>query len=335
MFDSLIYSMSVKGSMYIDDFYGLLSSVTLEGEYDEENTSFGVAKQILRIIESLGYCECDYTSRKIYMCDPTFVLLPSSGVPTAVLVGARIPRLIDNVKQFVKNERSRAFFIRVPQKSYGVNIPSLVCIQADSVETLQKIASLCKVKADLKIPAAWKLSIYSSSISDVRSGLLFMLRDRKNQELRLFDEDRLLFVQDDGKRDFRLTEYLDPSNNQRTYWYWEGDEGATVNRDWGIYLSLSTVKKNILLYNPRLLELSVPVSAPLPLIISRSLSLCTGTAPSFARMGQKRLGDIPENHPMHIFSGITEEMAKLTARKLGQELVIHNESVDKSGVIEA
>ncbi|MDA8056069.1 MAG: hypothetical protein M0Z77_10565 [Thermoplasmatales archaeon] len=334
MSDSLIYSMSVKGNLSLESFYDILSSATLEGEHDEGNVNFGVGKQVLRILESLGYCEYDYNHRKIFMCKPTFVLLPSSGIPTAALVGARIPKLIDKIKQAVKNEKGRAFFIRVPQKSYGVDIPSLVTIQADNCETLQRIALSCNVEADLNSPGAWKMALFSASINEVRENLLPMLRSRNNQELRVFDENRLLFVQD-KEQDARLTEFIDRSNNQRNYWYWEGTNAATINREWGIYLSLFLAEKKVLIYNPRLLELSVPASAPLPTIISRSLSLCTGTSPYFARTGQKRLGDIPENHPLHVFSGIPREIATLAASKVGQDLVKHDGYVDASGVVKA
>ena len=333
MSDSLIYSMSVKSNLSFDSFYDILSSATLEGEHDEGNTNFGLGKQILQILESLGYCECDYLRRKIFMCKPTFVLLPSSGVPTAALVGARIPKLIDKIKQAVNNEKDKASFLRLPQKSYGINIPSLVTIQADSIETLHSIASSCNIEADLDSPAAWKMAVFSFSLNEIRGNLLPKLRDRNNQELRRFDENNLLFVPDDGKQEARFTEFIDPSSNQRTYWYWEGNNASTINREWGIYLALSLAKKKVVLYNPHLLEFSVPASVPLPTIISRSLSLCTGTAPYFTRTGQKPLGDIPENHPMHIFSGIPNEIAKLVASKIGQELIEYYGRVDASGVI--
>ena len=91
MSNELIYAMSTLGEIKLEDFYALLNSITIAEIREEESLGMDFRQHIIRLLDSLGYCEFDFEKRKVFMCPPSLVRLPSPGLPKAVLVGARNP----------------------------------------------------------------------------------------------------------------------------------------------------------------------------------------------------------------------------------------------------
>ena len=76
----------------------------------------------------------------------------------------------------------------------------------------------------------------------------------------------------------------------------------------------------------------VPLYVPLPRLLARAITMCTGMAPMIARTDEKT-GAIPADYPIHIYSGVPPVIAELIARKLGQETVKVNLGNKRSGVL--
>lgn len=333
MSEELIFAMSVKGSMGLDSFHELFSSSNFHGEHDEEVLNLGAKIQIARILESLGFCEFDYKKRKVYMCEPAFVLLPSTGAPKGVLVGARIPQLVEQIKKVVRRAKGHARFIKVYQTSYGLQIPPLICIEVDELSTLKNIAIECGIRADVDAPVAWKMANFSASIENIENGLSFTKRSIGDIEPKTFDIEKLMFIRGEGQAQFRLNEITNSVNKQKIHWFWNGDEAAVVDRDWGRYLVLYKLGKTILSYDSHHLRLLVPASVPLPTILSRSIAMCTGLAPSFSRTGKERHAGVPSNYPVHIYSGVPEDIYGVVRQKLGQSTQYEEIKTNNSGEI--
>ncbi len=333
MSEQLIYAMSTKGKMKIEDFNDLFRAVSFEGIFEEESVDVDARRQMIRILDSLGYCEFDFTSRKVHMCEPALVLLPVTGLPKAVYTGARIPQSIKKLKEAVKKETGKAIFLREQQKGYGIQVPSLICIEADSKETLHRIADECKLKSHLDRPAAWALASFSASTTEIKGSLHFIPRSPLSEKARTFNPERIVFTRGGHTAAKALTEYTNPQDRQFIHWYWDGDQAAEVHRDWGRYLVLSDEKKSVLIYDESQRFLGVPVTVPLPCLLARALTLCTGTAPAFGRTGDKPMAGIPAGHPVHVYTGIAPVIAKLIAEKLDQKLYTHEFEIDKRGVL--
>jgi hypothetical protein len=100
----------------------------------------------------------------------------------------------------------------------------------------------------------------------------------------------------------------------------ENDRAAEVNRDWGRYMVLSQERKQVVLYNDKMQKLIVPVTVPLPCLLARGVALCTGVPPKITTVSAK-VGDIPPNHPVYVYSGVPRIIAELVTDKLGQQII--------------
>src|SRR3990167_292176 len=109
MSEQLIYAMSTRTELRIEQFNDIFKKVSLPGELDKDETiDFDVRRHVIRALDALGYCEFDFDDRMVYMCPPAFVLLPTHGLPKAVLTGARSPRLMALLKEAVKKRIGKA-----------------------------------------------------------------------------------------------------------------------------------------------------------------------------------------------------------------------------------
>ncbi len=337
MSDTLIYAMSTRGSMKLDQFNELFRRVYFPSlEQVEESVAVDVRRQIVRILDSLGYCEFDFDGRTVYMCKPSLVLLPVFGLPKAALVGARSPALIQKLKAAVKSRRNKAVLKYLHHSGVNAAIPVTRCIEAIDIETIQEIATDVRIACETSWPAAWALAHISSSLDNIKESLIFESRVEPNWKRRVFSKERLVFSGFGGDNPASFfAEYKDPVSQQLYHWLWKDGAAAPVGRDWGRYVFLAEAGLNILLYDQKIQKLVVPVTVPLPCILARTVALCTGTAPLLAATGPKRIAAIPPEHPVQVYSGITQVIAKLAASKLCQKLIYTRFEIGKGGVLYA
>ncbi len=337
MSDTLIYAMSTRGSMKLEQFNELFRRVYFPSlEQVEESVEVDVRRQIVRILDSLGYCEFDFDGRIVYMCKPTLILLPVFGLPKAALVGARSPALIEKLKAAVKGRRNKAVLKYLQHSGVNAAIPAALCIEAMDVETIQEIARDVRIACETSWPAAWALANISSSLNNIKDSLNFESRAEPNWKRRVFSKERLVFSGfGSGNPASFLAEYKDPVSQQLHHWLWKDGAAAQVGRDWGRYVFLAEEGVNILLYDEKLQKLAVPVTVPLPCILARAVALCTGIAPILVTTCPKRVGAVPSGHSMQVYSGITNVIAKLVASKLCQKLIYTRFEIDRGEVLYA
>lgn len=331
MSEELIFAMSTKGEMKVEEFYSLLNYVSVGGIDEEEATGVDLRQEVIRFLDGLGYCEFDFKTRRVFMCPPSLVRLPGAGLPKVLLVGARIPKLVHALKEAVKREEGKALFLSLPVRPMGVEIPPLICIEADSKETLKRISNSCSIKCDVDLSASWQLCNLSDSIDDIKGKLAFMNRKWAAQPLKEFDVEKLRFVTAKEETEHCLTYTISPNTNQYIHWFWKRSEAAEIGRDWGRYLALAHHGRRVILYNRHHRMLAVPARVPLPFLLARAAALCTGVPPAIATTGKKGIVDIPPRYPLTIYSGVAPDVANIISRKLKQDAGYYDlESISKS-----
>lgn len=333
MSNDLIYAMSTSGSMNTDRFSELFRYVYYpQASQNEEQIDINAKQQTVRILDSLGYCEFDFDKRDVHMCRPLLVLLPSFGLPQALLTGARTPNLMIKLKAAVNKRRNRA---KIEHKQHNVNnpaIPATVYIQAIDKGVIQEIAEEAGIAFNLTSPAAWRLAGLSEPVSGPKNALRFESRAEPGWSKRVFNFERLVFAGYPGKdADILLTEYLHPVTRQYYHWIWKDGKTADADRDWGRYIVLGGCGSDVLMFDERQLKLAVPVTVPLPCLLSRAAALCSGIPPSTVASCNAKAGGIPPSHPMQVYSCVTTEIATLIASKLNQKLLytrIHKDKIE-------
>ena len=331
--NELVYAMSTMGKMTLDKFKRLLDSVYIPYSLEDSAKGIDIRQLVIRTLDSLGYCEFDFESGMVYMCPPGLARLPSTGLPKAVLVGARIPDLVERIRRAVKNEQDKARFITLPQRPLGAEIPPLICIEADSTDTLKRISSACGLLCELDSPANLMFASLSDSLEDVRSKMIFTPHGRNIRNLRFYDVRKLMFFSAGREENRCLTDYVDDVTNRHTYWYWDGQEAAAVDKAWGVFSVLADSNRGVLLYDNRLQRLAVPTLTPLPTLLARSLTLSTGIPQGIATTGDRGIAGIPPGYIVNVYRGIDNNIADLVAMKLGQKLYSCNLAEKPGGMI--
>jgi hypothetical protein len=93
-----------------------------------------------------------------------------------------------------------------------------------------------------------------------------------------------------------------------------------VDRDWGRYLILKEARRNVLAYDARHFLLAVPVSAPLPRLLARACTLCSGYAPRNA-LASGQAVTLPAPCSYEVYSAVPPDIATTVAAKVSQKLV--------------
>jgi hypothetical protein len=182
---------------------------------------------------------------------------------------------------------------------------------------LREIANENNISLSDKCSAAWELANHSVSVDIIEAGLRYETRPEISWARKDFNIQRLGFSQaqtEDNK--FRLSEYINPVNLQKKHWLWNLGMAADVNRDWGRYIILKNLKKKILAYNKQTQELQVPLWVPLPCLLARAITLCSGMAPVIQE--NQLATDLPDGCLMQVYSDVPIEIARIVALKAGQ-----------------
>jgi len=318
----LIYAMSTREKITLPQFSEYFKTVIVD-ESSKINEDVNLKHQMIRVLDSLGYCEFDFNNNVVYMCPPTLILLPIYGLPKALLVGARTPSFIKKLKESVKKRTQKALLTSYDQSYINFKIPPAIYIEATCMDVLHSIAGDINSKFYSETPAAWTLAKFSESISDIKNNLLFEKRSEPNWKHQVFNPLFLKFVysQESNRDNFSLVQYRNPINQQLLHLLWDGQKAAESERDWGRYIVLSKMDINVLLYDKQKYQLAVPMTIPLPNLLARALALCTGLVPISASVVSEDFDHIPSNHPFQIYKGVTPEIASLVAKKIGQKII--------------
>jgi len=321
--ERLLYAISTRGKMsfsnYSDAFASIFSQVY---KTFPEDISFTQLKfQTLRLLDALGHCDFDYGKRYVYACQPLFVLMPSFGLPRFLLTGARNEELLSRIKKFANENRDSVRRYTIPQRIEHSLLPPAIYFEAVTKDMVEKAASKVGVGIKIDEPAAWHLINFSCDICEIERIASFALRQEPDWPKRTFSTAGLVFSRYPSIQDeIRLVEYTNPVDQQSLHFLWQGNHAAEVNRDWGRFLVLNKQAKNIILYDTKRFMLAVPTTVPLPRLISRALTLCTGLAPLDRIIPGRPTETIPENCHFNIYQSVVPSIAEVVSMKLGQAL---------------
>lgn len=331
MSELLLQTISTLGKISIGKFDEVFNIVCqLAGFPGGDVDFYHIRRQTIRFLDSLGHCEFDFDRRYVFACPPALVTIPASGLPKAILTGARIPLMIQKMKDFIRNNRELISFNVEHHKAGPLLLPSSIYIEAVDHEYLQKAAQAAEINYQLETPAAWSLVNFSGEIKNIIENLRYENEVDLNWDKQTFSTENLTFSKNDNYGETEgLVSYINPINQQRLHWIWEDNLASEVDRDWGRYVILSKKGINIIIYDHRHHRLVVPSTVPLPRFLARAATLCTGLAPVPVRLGEKSIGGIPAHHPVDIYDAVPPSVVHMISRKLSQELIYHNVDVKK------
>lgn len=325
----LLEVLSTRASMTFSEFNKTFDY--LYGKDIIEKNLSNYRHMVARFLEDLGHCEFDYARRKVFCCKPELILLPGTGVMSAVLTGARIPETITKLKESQSQYQGRITLNEKRQLINGIPLPDVITIASSEKQLFYLVARILQIDCRCETPAAWMLLNASANIEEYESTLLFQVSLAKGWQCRMFSTSDLHFIRINlSPNVYGLLEFTHPVTQQKTYIWHHNDKTVEIDKDWGRYLVLKCEGLSVLVFDKHKQLLGVPSFVPLPRLLARSATLCSGLAASSLTLS-KTIRGIPAGTTLDIYHGVPENMAHLLAKKVGQELASHVFPISKEG----
>lgn len=348
MSDKLLYAIGSSESTSIKNFDEAFTEFCLKTSSEELGEDYrNIRRKVIRLLDALGYCEFDFMKSKVFPCPPAIVSLPSAGLQRAVLTGVRSPEVMGKIKDIIrKNQKDISLlkkhqniqvFSYIENKSVALEFPSTVLLEYFDEQVIRKVAENVGLYINIDVPTSWAFLKYSIGLKEYREKIRWdrSKEDEVNWPKRYFNPDDFSFSRSlpQDSNNYFLVEYINPITNQREHWLWDGDKASKVDRDWGRFEILSHKFYNVVLYDIRRHILAVPAFIPLPRLLARAATMCSGLVPITTRIGEIAKGNIQTHSQINVYLGVPPEYATFISTKICQSLIKCNILVEESGVI--
>jgi hypothetical protein len=299
--DLLLYVMSAKRDMSWAVFKRTFDILAAKEVAAYESAAIA-RSVVLKSLDGLGHCEVlNHDGDLRVVAAPSVLVRLPLKKNVAVLAGARSPESLETVSRVASE-----FGIRVESTAqYGELsqlVPKRVSVSADGESSLAECATKLSVPYS-EVPAAWTIAQMSATLNDIVENLNWAEAPELNWPRTDFDPEYNSFKEaGDSRASFRVTRYLDPTRNIFRYYVWDGVLCAPIDADWGRYHRVNL--------------LAIPRTVPLPRLLARSVSLCSGSMahPLQSRLGKRHLDFV-------VYELVPQVVAEVVAAKVGQELI--------------
>lgn len=271
----------------------------------------------LRMFMCLGHVDVAFEnvgSGTVVAGSPSLVALPGPGVRRAVLCGARSLAFIDKVRTACST--SGATLSMQSQGHLSPFAPTRIEVQGESNDQIQSVATLIGASY-LSKPPARAIARWAGSLLEYLETLNWIPDDDLNWYREDYDPVSLRFLVPTGNTaTTRLSKYQDPVKTVWRYRLYRDGTFAAINPDWGRYAILSTQGRQVFEFDVANRSVVVPSRAPLPVLFSRTLALCSGYSPKTGRRDEKMRGAGSMQYDHYV--GIPPSVFQMVASKLGQ-----------------
>lgn len=329
--NAFLYAISSLGFLDSTDYQREFSNLCLDSGFTDDISIEWEREKFVRILLSLGHIELN-NKKRIFVCPPQLTLIRKDINHLSVLTGARTPYLLEKLIEYIEYRPELLELVIVEQKhplarnGAHLLIPDAIFIKSKNVNELRELAKTVQIDYQLEKPNSENLFDFSKSVTDYRNSLMWDKRttdDPIKSKIKVFSTNYLRFIERSSEttENQQLALYYFPPFYE--YWLWECGRGAKVKKDWGRYLLLNLIQKRVLIYNKDSEWLAVPSTLPLPKVLSRSLTLCSGLAPLEVYSEDLSNYGLPYGIPFSVYFLVTLSVAEKIAQRLGQELIIN------------
>lgn len=322
--DYLLFAVTAWRQMTWQSFKKTFDDLYLRyRDKDLRNDTAGYrAWRALRALESLAHADAAFSDSGSTVTAAPAVLsrLPISGLPQAVLSGARSANTKEALLDACKGLPCTVSAGPHAYGSGGCFIPSRIVVESETEEALAQCASRLRICLS-PVPSAWVLLEYSGTAEEYALSRPTVHAAEIDWPRLDFDTKLIQFRSPaSAASGIRLSKYQHPARGTVLQQLWRGDTFQTVDRDWGRYLALKEAGRHVLAYDARHFLFAVPATAPLPRLLARACTLCSGFAPRLARQRGSAVA-FPAPCDYELYSGVPPDIAATVAAKAGQHLV--------------
>jgi hypothetical protein len=303
--DALLFVLSARRTMSRSSFRDAYESLWLsEMHLADEPLSMTLTRTI-DALEALGHCERG-SGGELNVTPASLAILPWPGLPRAVLCGARSPETLTSLRAAARRYRARV--TSTPQGLPSSPVPSRIELSVEHTGDFDAVgaAAGCIVATQ---PPALSLASVSASLDDYLESLEWAPGTELDWPRSDFVPAKLRF--DRWERyggDLRLSRYQHPDGYAVRDYLWKDGLRATADRSWGRFAVLAAAGIRPLGYERLTGTVSIPVTVPLPRLLARALTLCSGWAP------HETAGE--RGFPERSYAGVPAGLAAIVEAKL-------------------
>ena len=292
--DLLVCFLTVKRESSARDYFEAFESVYQKIFKPEEIESHPIdlprlKRWSLNYLDYIGVLDYEYSTKKIVVNPPQFLLIPTQSGRKVLLIGGRTLELVQKIKAHA--EKEGLYFNLEPQDESlsPFILPSTVTITGfdeydgyNIEKKLKKVAKACSISFDPDKLPQFRLAEFSGNIDEYKSQLIPDERfDDSGWPARVFNVDKLQFIPIDPQEidksfslvEYRLTEYTFKHR------FWMNGQPYPINKNWGRFMILNHSKKEVIFNDRDKNIVAIPASLPLPRLISEAMTLFSGKAP--------------------------------------------------------
>jgi hypothetical protein len=256
-------------------------------------------KAALNFYDYTGFLDYDYETKKIVVNPPQLIFIPSSQGRKVLLIGGRDASLVYSIITAAPKHNLQVEIRRQFSSNEKLMLPDVITIKSFGKRTegsgernIVAFANKMKIKFSQLNFIQIALQLFSAEIKEYEKELL--TNNETSQEdygwaRRIFNPEKLSYERDESPtfdKSFSLIEY---KLNEYTYYnkLWKDGKCYSVDKNWGRYLALKQFNKHFILFDNSREEVAIPVSIPLPRLLSESIMLLSGLAPNFKEIDGK------------------------------------------------
>lgn len=323
--DALLHIISARESLTWQQYKEVTDSmlVSRPGASSIQISTKMQRERLLRGLASLGHCDVIEKSgaRKIYIAPSFAARTPIAGLPTAIICGSRSPKVGERLASLLQGTECR---IKVEQQIDATTfLPDRISIEATNEQSLTHLCELLSIKTDL-IPSGWSILKSLPTIVEYRSTLKWNDLRAPDWPRLIFDPKILRFVENSNfeSSNLLLERYTHPRKNTVVHLLKSDIGRAICQLDLSRFIVLSHHARNVIYYDKKSGVLAIPISTPLPLLMARSIILCSGFAPQLVTWESLHI-DTNYTGLFDLYRWVPGDFAKIIAETLGQTLHQH------------
>ncbi len=307
--------------LHVASARGVLSWGTWREAYDSVAASYSgldllPCNRAASQLDSLGHIEIAAVNGdvKIAAAPAVLSLLPRLGLPTGVLCGGRSPHTEAKLSEAAAANSARLIIYDSPKQRQKP--PRAFFLEAEDVSHLSAAASAAGVYF-ASVHPAWSLVNASGNVDSYLNAIEWRHEPEPNLRASEFDIDSLRFAAPrPGANGARLLRYF-PRRLPSFHEFRDGVKAARTDRAWGMYAALKAHGKNCIVHDSHAKIVAVPASAPLPRLLARALTLCSGLAPAWLPATEAKW-PFKEADGFLVYTTVPDSIAKVLFGKVGQ-----------------
>lgn len=305
--DALLAYLTARQIGKAEDFNQAFSAYRDQYNLRIDTSKKPVHRWALEAYDWLSFLDFDYTQGRFVVLPTALIPLPCQRGRAALLIGGRTPALLATLRQEAANYDVQMSF-NAQQESDWL-LPSIITFVSSDEQTLNGCEPIRQMAEAVGIPylyqtlPQWAMLEVTGKLEEFKQNFL-REPDERTPTLgwteRLFNPNTLEFELpgiDTIDKMLALVRY-DLHTWQQRHLLWINGNAYAVERDWGRYLLLHFLNRQVIYKSSISRAVAVPVTLPLPRLLNRAFTLTTGKLAPLRKLtinGQTRTYRVYEN----------------------------------------